>query len=316
MPGMDAPRWNGLELRHLVALQAVAEHGTISRAADELGYTQSAVSQQIAGLERVVGAPVFERPGGPRPLLLTPVGGALLEHARTILGQLRQAEADVGAIVAGEQGSLRVGTVQSVGNRVLPDVLRGFALDRPGVQVHLRESHDPAELLALVEAGDLDATFCEQELAADRWHYQEVLVDPFVLAVPAASPEAMRDCMTPEEVAELPLIGYRSNLCTSYDAVFDLLGRIPDFVFQSDDNNTIQGCVGAGLGYAFVPRLTLYVDDPTIRLVAVRPSPPPRRIGVAWSTKRRQPPSLPAFLHRVQETCTELDRAMSEATAA
>src|SRR5690606_25650262 len=123
-----------------------------SRAAEVLGYTQSAVSQQIAGLERVVGAPAFDRPGGPRPLTLTPVGGALLEHARAILDQLRHAEADVGAVVAGEQGSLRIGTVQSVGNRVLPDALRGFAVDRPGVQVHLRESHDPLELLDLVDA--------------------------------------------------------------------------------------------------------------------------------------------------------------------
>jgi DNA-binding transcriptional LysR family regulator len=243
------------------------------------------------------------------------VGGALLEHARTILGQLRQAEADVGAVVAGEQGSLRIGTVQSVGNRVLPDVLRGFALDRPGVQVHLRESNDPGELLALVEAGDLDATFCEQTLPADRWRYQEVMVDPFVLAVPASSDEASRGWLTPDEVAELPLIGYRNNLCTSYDAVIELLGKAPTFVFQSDDNNTIQGCVGAGLGYAFVPRLTLHVDDPAIRLVEVRPGPPPRVIGMAWSARRRQPPSLPAFLHRVVETCTEIDRAMTRAVA-
>ena len=315
MTAMDAPRWNGLELRHLVALQAVAEHGTISKAADELGYTQSAVSQQIAGLERVVGASVFDRPGGPRPLTLTPVGGALLEHARGILGQLRQAEADVGAVVAGEQGSLRIGTVQSVGNRVLPDVLRGFALDRPGVQVLLRESNDPAELLALVEAGELDATFCEQEVPADRWRYEEVLVDPFVLAVPAASPEALRDWIAPAEVAGLPLIGYRNNLCSSYDAVFELVGGQPTFVFQSDDNNTIQGCVGAGLGYALVPRLTLHVDDPAIRILELRPSPPARRIGVAWSSRRQQPPSLPAFIHRALETCAELDRAMEGSAA-
>jgi DNA-binding transcriptional LysR family regulator len=312
---MDAPRWNGLELRHLVALQGVAEHGTISKAAAELGYTQSAVSQQIAGLERVVGAPVFDRPGGPRPLTLTPVGGALLEHARTILGQLRQAEADVGAVASGEQGSLRIGTVQSVGNRVLPDVLRGFAADRPGVQVHLRESHDPNELLGLVEAGELDATFCEQQIAADRYRYQEVMVDPFVLAVPATSDEASREWIAPEEVAELPLIGYRNNLCTSYDSVFELLGRVPTFVFQSDDNNTIQGCVGAGLGYALVPRLTLHLDDPAIRIVEVRPAPQARLIGVAWSARRREPPSLPAFVHRVLETCGEIDRAMTGAVA-
>lgn len=315
MDGTDRTRWHGLELRHLVALQAVAEHGTVSRAADTLGYTQSAVSQQVAGLERAVGAPVFDRHGGPRPLTLTPVGDALLAHARTILGQLRRAEADVQAVVAGEQGSLRVGTVQSVGNRVVPDVLRAFAADRPGVQVLLRESNDPAELLALVEAGELDATFCEREQRDGGWHYQEVLVDPFVVAAPATSPEALRPWITPEEVVGLPLIGYRNNVCISQDAVVDLLGSVPDYVFRSDDNNTIQGCVGAGLGYALVPRLTLQVDDPAIRVLELRPAPPPRVIGVAWSASRREPPSLRAFLDRVLETCTAIDRAAVDAPA-
>src|SRR5688572_21953062 len=108
----------GLELRHLVALVAVADHGTISKAAGELGYTQSAVSQQIAGLERAIGAPVFDRHGGPRLLTLTEVGTALLDHARAVLGRLRTAEADVRAVLAGENGVLRVGTLQSVGTRV------------------------------------------------------------------------------------------------------------------------------------------------------------------------------------------------------
>lgn len=315
-PGTDRPSWHGLELRHLVALLAVAEHGTISRGAEALGYTQSAVSQQVAGLERVVGAPVFDRPGGPRPLTLTPVGAMLLEHARTVLGQLRRAEADVRAVVAGEQGSLRIGTVQSVGNRVVPDVLRAFAGDRPGVQVLLRESNDPAELLALVEAGELDATFCEREQVGARWHYEEVLVDPFVLAVPASSPEALRPWIAADEVAGLPLIGYRNNVCISQDSVADLLGSAPDYVFRSDDNNTIQGCVGAGLGYALVPRLTLQVDDPAIRILELRPAPPPRVIGMAWSARRSVPPSLRAFLDRVLETCRAIDEASSRAVAA
>ena len=70
-----------LELRHLAALDAVATEGTFGRAALRLGYTQSAVSQQIAALERLVGAALFDRPGGPRPVELTPLGDLLLEHA-------------------------------------------------------------------------------------------------------------------------------------------------------------------------------------------------------------------------------------------
>ncbi|HEY9376078.1 MAG TPA: LysR family transcriptional regulator, partial [Jiangellaceae bacterium] len=70
--------WSGLEMRHLLALVAVVETGTFSKAAEQLGYTQSAVSQQVATLERIVGAPLFERPGGPRPVRLTAAGELLL----------------------------------------------------------------------------------------------------------------------------------------------------------------------------------------------------------------------------------------------
>ena len=299
-------RWNGLELRHLVALAGVADAGTISRAAADLGFTQSAVSQQIAALERAVGTPVFDRPGGPRPLVLTEAGHALLSHARTVLAQLRLAEADVRAVVDGERGSLRVGTVQSVGTRVLPDVLRRFAVERPGVNVVLRESHDDADLLALVAAGELDVSFCESSQLDDPWTCQQVLVDPFVLLAPASSPEAARLTVAIEEIAALPLIGYRNGACqTSQRACFPD-GVAPEFVFLSDDNTTIQGCVGAGLGYALVPRLTVDPSDPAVQLVAIEPPPPPRVIGLAWSTERREPPALPAFLACVQATCDAL----------
>lgn len=298
--------WNGLELRHLVALCAVADAGTISKAAEHLGYTQSAVSQQIAGLERAVGAPAFDRPGGPRPLTLTPAGEALLAHARTVLGQLRLAEADVRAVVAGDRGTLRVGTVQSVGTRVLPDVLRRFHDERPKVGVALQESHYPGELLAMVAAGDLDVTFGEQPMPDGPWSFREVLVDPFVLVAPADSEVAGRTSISTAEVADLPLIGYRNSTCKSLQEACFATGLEPRFVFQSDDNTTIQGCVGAGIGYALVPRLTIDLDDPAIRLVELDPVPPPRIITVAWSSDRREPPALDAFLACVEATCQTL----------
>src|SRR3546814_14545735 len=102
-----------LELRHLQALVAVADTGTFGKAAEQLGFTQSAVSQQIAALERAVGTPVFDRPGGPRPVRLTEAGEVLLEHARAVLTTLRGALADVDAMTSGTRGRLRVGTIQS-----------------------------------------------------------------------------------------------------------------------------------------------------------------------------------------------------------
>src|SRR5437870_5109363 len=78
---MGTDSWLGLELRHLVALKALADEGSFGRAATRLGYTQSAISQQIASLERIVGQRLVERPGGPRPISLTDAGRLLLRHA-------------------------------------------------------------------------------------------------------------------------------------------------------------------------------------------------------------------------------------------
>ena len=82
---MEPDRWLGIELRHLTALEAVAREGSFGRAAKSLGYTQSAVSQQIAALERIVGARLVDRPGGPRPVSLTEAGELLLRHAEAIV---------------------------------------------------------------------------------------------------------------------------------------------------------------------------------------------------------------------------------------
>src|SRR5438128_5805100 len=123
---MEPDRWLGIELRHLTALEAVAREGSFGRAAKSLGYTQSAVSQQIATLERIVGAKLVERPGGPRPVALTEAGRLLLRDARASVAGLAAAQADLSAPTAGEAGALKIGVFQSVGARGLPGGMRRF----------------------------------------------------------------------------------------------------------------------------------------------------------------------------------------------
>src|SRR5215218_6670220 len=103
---MEPDRLLGVELRHLVALQAVAREGSFGRAARSLGYTQSAVSQQIAALERIVGERLLERPGGPRRVSLTEAGELLLRHAEAIVARLSAAQADLAALAEGAAGPL------------------------------------------------------------------------------------------------------------------------------------------------------------------------------------------------------------------
>src|SRR5262249_15157033 len=185
---LQQPSWLGLELRHLIALKTIAEVGTFGKAATCLGYTQSAISQQIAMLERIVGQRLIDRPGGPRPVSLTEAGELLLRHADAIAARLQAAQADLAALDAGDAGPLLVGTYQSVGMRILPNLLREFGEQWPQVEVLLRESADDAELVRLVERGELDLSFVVLPVEPGPFQTVELLHDPYVLVVPAGSP--------------------------------------------------------------------------------------------------------------------------------
>ena len=305
---MEADRWLGLDLRHLVALKAIADEGSFGRAADRLGYTQSAVSQQIATLERVIGLRVIERPGGPRPISLTEAGRILLRHAEAIEARLLAAKADMDALEAGDAGRLRVGTFQSVGARVLPALIRRFSDEHPQVEVVLRESADEHELLDIVERGELDLTFMTLPVGRGPFEEVELLRDPYVLVVPAGSPLAsQRRSPTIKEIVLQPLIGF--SKCRAMDAVESHLaasGRAPNIVFRSDNNGTVQGLVGAGIGISVSPRLTVEEDDPSIEVIDLQGRVPPRVIGLVWHRDRHRSRAAEAFVETAGDVCREL----------
>src|SRR5213078_1748556 len=174
---MGADGWLGVELRHFLALEAVAREGSFGKAATSLGYTQSAVSQQIATLERIVGHRLVERPGGPKPVSLTDAGRLLLTHADAIAARVAAAQADLIALAEGQAGPLRVGVYQSVGRRVLPELLRRYASEWPQVRVTLTEAADDVELLNGVERGELDLTFADLPLTDGPFDSTELLRD-------------------------------------------------------------------------------------------------------------------------------------------
>jgi DNA-binding transcriptional LysR family regulator len=309
---VPAGAWSALELRHLHALLAVADEGTFSRAAARLGYTQSAVSQQIGALERMVGAPLFDRPGGPRPVELTEAGHALVGHARGVLSRLGAAQAELAAISAGERGRIRVGTVQSVGTQVLPGLLSKFRDQRPGVEIVLRESHDVHVLMRAVAEGELDVTFTEVD-ADPRFHYRHMLDDPFVFVAPRESAEAARASIALDELTDLPMIGYRDVVCrTIVEQVFNG-DAMPTVVFRSDDNPTIQGCVASGIGYWVTAALTVDIDDPAIAVVPIVPAPEPRHISLAWPADRRTSPAVAEFVDVAEAVCRGVEERMTTA---
>jgi molybdate transport repressor ModE-like protein len=294
----------GLELRHLAALEAVGRTHSFGRAARELGYTQSAVSQQIALMERIVGQKLVERPGGPKPVSLTEAGDLLLRHADAIVAQLDAAEADMAALAEGAAGPLRVGIFQSVGARILPALLRIFREEWPRVDVQVNEEADAADLLRALERGAIDLTFAELPLPEGPFETVEILRDPYVLLVSAKSELAQHETPLPlRTLSGLPLIGFR----TSGEPDAQLRGRVPeiDVVFRTDDNGTLMSLVAEGLGAAVVPQLVVNPRNPALVALPLGGRLPPRTLALAWHRDRYRSAASHAFVDLARELGVE-----------
>jgi DNA-binding transcriptional LysR family regulator len=302
---MSTNDWLGIDLRHLAALEAVARTGSFGGAARELGYTQSAVSQQIAQLERIVGQRLFDRPGGPRRVEPTEAGLLLLGHADAIVAQLDAARADMAALAEGAAGTLRVGIYQSVGARLLPSLVRRFRAQWPLVGVRVREESSADDLLRLLEHGELDLSFADLPLREGPFEWAELLQDPYVLLVSARSELAALDSAPSfREIAKLPLIGRRS---TDEPERF-LAGRVPELnvIFRTDDNGTLAALVGEGLGAAIEPRLVVDPRDRDVKMLPFGSRIPPRTLVLAWHRDRYRSQAAQAFVELAQEIAAEV----------
>ena len=300
---MSADQWLGVELRHFAALEAVARTRSFGRAARELGYTQSAVSQQIAQLERIVGQRLFDRPGGPRRVEPTEAGLLLLGHADAIVARLDAARADMAALAEGAAGTLRVGIYQSVGARLLPALVRRFREQWPLVGVRVREESSATDLLRLLEHGELDLTFADLPLPEGPFEWAEILQDPYVLLVSARSELAKLDAAPPlREVAKLPLIGRR----TTDEPDRFLAGRVPELnvIFRTDDNGTLGALVAEDLGAAIEPRLVVDPRDPAVKMLPFGSRIPPRTLVLAWHRDRYRAQAAEAFVALAREVAT------------
>ena len=308
-----ADNWFGVEVRHLAALEAVARSGSFGRAASELGYTQSAISQQIAALERIVGERLVERPGGPRAISMTEAGTLLLRHAEAVVNRLAAARADMLALRAGETGSLRVGTYQSIGSRVLPEVMRRFRTGWPKIEIGLSEPTTDLDLYEEIESGRLDLAFCSAPLPDGPFDTLELMRDPYVLLLPAGHPMAKDRSCSPSDLAGLSLIG--SSTCASGLEAEQILrdaGHSVEYVFRSDDNGTLQGLVAAEFGAALVPLLAVMPGDDRVRVVAIEPAVPDRVISVVWHRDRHRSPAARAFMEIAQAVSADVERGLSK----
>jgi DNA-binding transcriptional LysR family regulator len=285
----EPDRWLGVEIRHLAALRAVAEEGTFGGAALKLGYAQSAISQQIAALERHVGRRLFDRPGGSRPVQLTRAGELMLEHAESIMTRLGAARTDLESLADEDlSGPIRVGAYRTVASAILPLILRDLGAETGELQFELTESDDDLELLELLERGELDVAFAELPLSDGPLEATALLEDPYLLLVREDHEFAQLDrALTLDELASVPLIGFkRGSGRQRVDAAFALHGLTPRFAHRVEDPATLHRLAAAGLGSALVPTLAAEPDGRHLVALPIEPRLPPRTVAIAWHRDR------------------------------
>jgi DNA-binding transcriptional LysR family regulator len=244
-----------LDLRRLTTLERVAAHMSFSRAADELHFTQSAVSQQIASLERDVGVRLINR----NPVSLTPPGRMLCDRYASALAELVAAEAELESFREGGSGRLRISAVGAGASRLLPGAAAGFAVRFPGVVVQIHE-HEGTEALARVKRGEADIalTFGYEEPTErrPRLRWLRLTHERVYLAVPASHPFARKPAVRLADLFGQPFV-YTPNAGFSLEAIAEAAGAplTPTAVFAGENPDATHAMVAQGAGLALVPEL-------------------------------------------------------------
>ena len=295
-----------LDVRRLRVLREVSLRGSFSAAAEALAYSQSAVSQQIAALEREAGTRLVERHG--RGVRLTDAGQALVRRADAILAELAAADAELAAIAGLRGGRVRVSTFASAATALLPAAVAAFRARHPEVQVELSLVEATAEAVDGVRAGRADLALLAQPVdqpLPDLVAAHRLFQDPMLVVLPAGHPLARRPALALGDLAGEPWVLGGGPGCSDRDTVVracHAAGFEPRATvdFPTDDYHATQGMVAAGAGITLLPRLALTVprDGLVVRPLA---GDGPSRLVVAAVRHGDQPPATLAMLEVVAE---------------
>jgi DNA-binding transcriptional LysR family regulator len=302
IPGRDP--WLGVELRHLAALEAVASERSFRGAAQRLGYVQSAVSQQIAMLERRVGTRLVERSRGTSGVGLTLAGEALVVHAGDVMRRLKAAQADLRSLSAAEP--VRFGLEADLASRLLPRLIGQVERDPLVPRVEVTEVVGDRCLLRQLEAGDIDAAVAELPIEPDTLDWAQLFEDPLVLVVERDSRLGVRGGpLTPEDLADVTVIGTRA--ATSVEARLTALGCQPILKHVAQSDATAQRLAGAGIGAAIMPRLSVDLADPSITVLELANMLAPRMLVLVRDRLRVPDPCLASFEQALRRSFAAID---------
>jgi DNA-binding transcriptional LysR family regulator len=303
-----------LNSTRLNVFREVVEHASFSAAADALAYSQSAVSQAIAALEEEMGTALIERRrGGVRP---TPAGAALAAHVDGILARMEAAESEVAAIAAGHGGRLRTASFPTAGSTLMPHAVAAFRASHPGIELTLAEG-EPEEIAPRLRAGEFDLVLLfEFEGVGERMgaglRRYELFEDPLRLALPADHRLAARRRLGLADLREESWVQTSAASPCAKHVIRSChaAGFEPTVSFESDDYETVQGLVAAGVGVALIPALALAAPRADIVVRELHPASPVRRVFAATPRAAAATPAVATMIDLLRGA------APSEPTAA
>ncbi|MGA8721688.1 MAG: LysR family transcriptional regulator, partial [Solirubrobacteraceae bacterium] len=264
-----------LHVGRVRVLSEVVRRGSFSGAAEALSYTQSAVSQAVARLEAETGATLIVRDrGGVRP---TAAGASLVEHAEAIFARIEAAEADLAAVLGVRAGRLRMASFPSAGATLMPLAIATFRERHPDVAITLAEG-EPEEIAPRLRAGEFDLALLfefpgTRERHGARLRTHLLLEDPMLVALPAEHALVGKPALSLSDLRDQDWVQTSATSPCARHVVRSCVaaGFEPQVTFESDDYETVQGLVAAGVGVALIPQLALTHVHPGIVVRALAP---------------------------------------------
>ena len=291
-----------IDVRRLRLLLELARRGTVTAVASALAYTPSAVSQQLAALEREAGVPLLERSG--RRVALTPAGTVLAGYAESVLAVLEEASAALAATRDRLAGPLRIGAFPSAARVILPSALVALGRGHPGLELMVTEL-DPVDVPDALRSGALDValTFVYDYVPAapdPALHSEPLLEEVVYLVTSDPAQSSIEDCRDAPWIAGSP-----GTLCHSLIIrACEASGFTPRIRHYADDFGTVLALVAAGQGVSLIPQLGL---PGTPSGVALIPLAARRRSGIACRKGTRQHPAIAAFAGAIRESVRASD---------
>lgn len=281
-----------MNFKHLQAFVEVANTGHFGRASENLGMTQSGLSQMIKALEKSVGAKLFARTT--RAIALTDVGRSFYENAVELIQAHHLAEERIASVLSGDHGTVRLGFIASAALGIIPRLIIGVRKKAPRISIVLQELTSSKQLTLLRE-GHLDIGLIREVDQSPGLVISPIIREPLLLAIPRKHHLSGRKSVRMGELRDELFISFpQTQISYLHSKVLSLCkaeGFTPHVIQEAIQFSTILGLVSSGIGIAIVPKSVTAIHLPNLRFVQLSGSEISSTIYIARRPELKSSPA-------------------------